>query len=93
MRGVYLNEIYAAIPDTVTKVMARRVSTDHGDMLTHADGYMTAWFMYWLKGDMQSGKVFFGDDAEICTNANWQDVVSLFFLLVVSHCKNLIQIC
>ncbi|MCG7378801.1 alpha/beta hydrolase [Paenibacillus sp. ACRSA] len=71
-----LHKNYADIPDTVTKVMARRVNTDHGDMLTHADGYMTAWFMYWLKGDVHAGDVFFGDDAEILTNANWQDVAS-----------------
>lgn len=70
-----LNQNYANIPDTVTKVMARRVNTDHGDMLNQADGYMTAWFMYWLKGDQQAGNVFFGDDAEILTNANWRDVV------------------
>lgn len=70
-----LKKNYANIPATVTKVMARRVSTDHSDMLNHADGYMTAWFMYWLKGDIQAGNVFFGNDAEILTNANWQDVV------------------
>lgn len=70
-----LNKNYFDIPNTVTKIMARRVNTDHADMLTHADGYMTAWFMYWLKGDMQAGNVFFGDDAEILSNANWQDVV------------------
>ena len=35
---------------------------------------MTAWFMYWLKDDLQAGSVFFGDDAEILTNTNWQDV-------------------
>ncbi|MCG7381610.1 alpha/beta hydrolase [Paenibacillus sp. ACRRY] len=66
---------YTDIPDTVTKVMARRVNTDHGDMLTHADGYMTAWFMYWLKGDPQAGNVFYGNDAELLANENWQDVM------------------
>ncbi|MDN4085404.1 poly(ethylene terephthalate) hydrolase family protein [Paenibacillus polymyxa] len=70
-----LQKNYADIPDTVTKVMARRVNTDHSDMLTHADGYMTAWFMYWLKGDVQAGNAFFGDDAELLENANWQDVI------------------
>jgi len=70
-----LQKNYAEIPDTVTKIMARRVNTDHGDMLTHADGYMTAWFMYWLKGDTQAGDVFFGDDAELLANENWQDVM------------------
>ena len=49
---------------------------DHGDMLRYADGYMTAWFMYYLKGDEYAGGAFFGDNAEIRTNANWQDTQS-----------------
>ncbi|MGN0517126.1 MAG: alpha/beta hydrolase [Acutalibacteraceae bacterium] len=69
-----LQENYAAIPDGVEKVMARRVNTDHGDMLQYADGYMTAWMMYQLKGDADAAKVFIGKDAEILVNANWQDV-------------------
>lgn len=66
-------ENYDAIPDGVDKVMARRVGKDHGDMLRYADGYMTAWFLYYLKGDSQAGEAFFGDDAEILGNENWQD--------------------
>ena len=54
--------------------MAREVGKDHGDMLRSADGYMTAWFMYWLKDDTEAGKAFFGENAEIFTNSNWQDV-------------------
>ncbi|MGN0823807.1 MAG: alpha/beta hydrolase [Candidatus Coproplasma sp.] len=69
-----LQENFAAIDDSVAKIMARRVNADHGDMLAQADGYMTAWLSYWLKGDEQAKGVFFGDGAEILTNANWQDV-------------------
>ena len=69
-----LQENYDAISEQVEKIMARRVNTDHGDMLPYADGYMTAWFMYQLKGDSDATKVFVGDDAEILSNANWQDV-------------------
>ncbi|MGN0633901.1 MAG: alpha/beta hydrolase [Oscillospiraceae bacterium] len=65
--------VYDEIPDSVCKVMARRSNADHGDMLSLADGYMTAWFMYWLKGDDEAGEVFFGDNAEILNNSNWQD--------------------
>ena len=43
-------------------------------MLYYGDGYVTAWFMYWLKGDTEAGKAFWGDNAEILSNANWQDV-------------------
>ncbi|MGN1372975.1 MAG: alpha/beta hydrolase [Candidatus Coproplasma sp.] len=69
-----LQENYSAISDDVVKIMARRVNADHGDMLAQADGYMTAWLSYWLKGDAEAKAIFFGDDAEILTNSNWQDV-------------------
>ncbi|MGN0669898.1 MAG: alpha/beta hydrolase, partial [Oscillospiraceae bacterium] len=73
-----LQENYAAISDEAEKIMARRVNADHGDMLYLADGYMTAWFMYWLNGDEEAGKVFFGDNSEILNNANWQDIQKNF---------------
>lgn len=69
-----LQENYAKLPDYILKIYARRVDTDHGDMLVNADGYMTAWFRYQLKGDEQAGKIFIGDNAEILSNSNWQDV-------------------
>lgn len=69
-----LTESYNAIPDGTPKVMARLIGKDHGDMLRYADGYMTAWFMYYLQGDKYAGGAFFGDDAEIGANTNWQDV-------------------
>ncbi|WP_054955118.1 poly(ethylene terephthalate) hydrolase family protein [Paenibacillus dakarensis] len=69
-----MTENYNAIPNSINKIMARKVGKDHGDMLRYADGYMTAWFMYWLKDDDEAGRAFFGDHAEILTNANWQDV-------------------
>ncbi|MDO5143988.1 MAG: alpha/beta hydrolase [bacterium] len=71
---VELQEKYNNIPDSVPKVIARRKDTDHGNMLPYADGYMTAWFMYHLQGDEEAGTVFFGDNAEILRNDNWQDV-------------------
>jgi len=39
-----------------------------------ADGYMTAWFMYYLQNNKEVGMAFFGENAEILTNPNWQDV-------------------
>ena len=65
---------YNNISDSVSKIIARRRDTDHGDMLPYADGYMTAWFMYHLQDDKEAGAVFFGDNAEILNNANWQNV-------------------
>lgn len=69
-----LQENFSAISNDVTKILARRTNADHGDMLPYADGYMTAWFMYYLKGDSEAGKAFFGENAEILNNANWQDI-------------------
>lgn len=69
-----LTESYHAISAGTPKVMARRANADHGDMLRTADGYMTAWFIYWLKGDEAAGKAFFGGNAELLSNPNWQDV-------------------
>ena len=60
--------------DSTPKVIARLTGKDHGDIPHSADGYMTAWFMYWLQGDEEAGQAFFGENAEIKTNENWQDV-------------------
>lgn len=68
-----LKENYELLPETISKVIARKKNVDHGDSHLQTDGYMTAWFMYWLKDDSEAKKVFFGDDAEILTNKNWQD--------------------
>ena len=67
-------ENYGLISDQVPKLRARRTGADHADMLFWGDGYMTAWFMYWLQGDTAAGEAFFGDDAEILTNSLWQDI-------------------
>jgi len=68
-----LEENYNAISG-VDKIYARRQNADHGDMLTCADGYMTAWFCYHLKGDESAKAAFYGDNAEILSNNNWQDI-------------------
>ena len=71
--GAQLQEIYHAVPDTVTKVMARRTDADHGDMLSFADGYMTAWFLWQLQGDAEAAKAFTGTNPEIMTNPLYTD--------------------
>ena len=68
-----MKDIYGKLT-TNYKIMGRLANIDHGETYQKADGYMTAWFMYWLKDDLQAGSVFFGDNAEILTNTNWQDV-------------------
>lgn len=69
-----LQENYSLLPETVDKVIARKKKVDHGDSYKQFDGYMTAWFMYYLQGNTEAGNAFFGDNAEILTNANYQDV-------------------
>ena len=46
---------------------------DHGQMLYYADGYVTAWFMWLLQGDIEAAKAFSGDAPELLSNALYQD--------------------
>ena len=59
-------------------VAARRSNTDHGKMLYSGDGYVTAWFMWQLRGDEAAAAAFLGESAEILHNSNWQDVMIRF---------------
>ena len=68
-----LQRFYDSIPDGVDKVLTRRNGADHGQMLYYADGYVTAWFMYYLQGNTEAGNAFFGENAEILTNPLYQD--------------------
>ena len=69
-----LKEVYNTLPDSLAKVRGRCVNAEHGDMQLRTDGYMTAWMLWQLQGDEDAAKVFVGDDAEILTNALWQDI-------------------
>ena len=69
-----LKEIYNTLPDSLDKVRGRCVNAEHGDMQERTDGYMTAWMLWQLQGDEAAAKVFVGDNAEILTNALWQDI-------------------
>lgn len=69
-----LIEIYDSMTDDVLKIRARVAGAEHEQMQVRTDGYMTAWMLYLLKDDQEAGKVFLGENAEILSNANWQDV-------------------
>lgn len=69
-----LKENYSKMSDEVFKIRARVSGAEHQDMLHRTDGYMTAWMLYHLQNDEEAGKVFIGDEAEILTNNNWQDI-------------------
>ncbi|CQR55028.1 poly(ethylene terephthalate) hydrolase family protein [Paenibacillus riograndensis] len=68
-----LQGLYSNIQDGTTKVLARRNDADHGQMLYYADGYVTAWFMYYLQDDEEAKAAFFTNDAEILTNPLYQN--------------------
>lgn len=53
-----MKNIFNNISSEKLTVMARRTNTDHGEMLANADSYMTAWFMYILKGSTDAKQIF-----------------------------------
>lgn len=60
-------KVYDAM--TVPKAMALRTGMDHGKMLYSADGYVTAWFLWYLQVDVEAAKAFSGDSAELLENS------------------------
>lgn len=68
MTGIFESALHSPF-----KVMARRIGAEHGDMLCHADGYVTAWFMWQLQGDEYAAGAFTGNDPEIVYNSLYQD--------------------
>lgn len=73
-----LAEIYNTIPADAPKFMLRRTGADHSDMLSAADGYVTAWLCWQLKDDQTAARAFVGSDAEAKTNVLYQDAASNF---------------
>jgi pimeloyl-ACP methyl ester carboxylesterase len=70
-----LSENYGRMPDAVSKVRGRVIGAEHWQIQLLTDGYMTAWMLYQLLGDVEAAAVFVGAHAEILRNSNWQDVV------------------
>lgn len=66
-----LNDMFHKISSDIA--IARRSNTDHGQMLYSSDGYVTAWFMWQLQGDMYAADAFKGDDPEMMRNPLYQD--------------------
>lgn len=56
-----------------SKVMMRRIGTEHAQMLYSADGYVTAWFMWQLQGDEEASKAFTSNNPEILKNQLYQN--------------------
>ena len=66
-----MKALYAKIP--APKVMAIRSGAEHGQMLYIADGYVTAWLCWQLRGDETAAKAFVGDSPELLQNGCYQD--------------------
>ena len=66
-----MNAMYEKVSGS--KVMLRRIGTDHGGMLYSADGYVTAWFMWQLQDDQEAAEAFIGSNPEIMNNSLYQD--------------------
>ena len=66
-----MTDMYSRI--RAPKVMARRKNAEHGDMLYQADGYVTAWFMYYLQNDQSASAAFTGDHPELQNNELYQE--------------------
>lgn len=69
-----LKNLYENIPSSIFKVQARRKGVGHGEMLYIADGYVTAWMLWQLKGDKNAAKAFYGKTPELKANKNFMDV-------------------
>ena len=68
-----MNKLYDFVVDSPLKVMARRVGAKHREMLSSADGYVTAWFMWHLQGDEEASKAFVGYNSKILGNKLYQN--------------------
>lgn len=66
-----MKELFEKIPGK--KVMARKTGMEHGQMLYSADGYVTAWFMYFLKNDLYAAEAFCGENPELLANNLYSD--------------------
>lgn len=68
-----LEENFNLLPNDIDKAYVRKKNVDHGDSHLQFDGYMTAWFRFYLMNDEEAGKAFYGENPELSTNTNYQD--------------------
>ncbi len=65
-------KMYDKIPSS--KIMARRIGVEHGQMLYSVDGYITAWFMWQLQEDKKVSNAFLGEKSEFLNNKLYTDI-------------------
>lgn len=66
-----LAKLISRIPSD--KAVARRKDCNHPQMLYSVDGYVTAWLLWFLKGDAEAGKAFIGEQPELLVNPLYID--------------------
>lgn len=54
-------------------LMARKSGYDHGETDVQTCGYLTAWFLYYLRDDTEAGAAFLDENAELFRNPLYQD--------------------
>jgi len=64
------NTLWNALPSDIIKVAGRRNDCGHGDMLVYGDGYVTAWFLWHLQGNMKARDAI----KELRTNQSYVEV-------------------
>jgi hypothetical protein len=64
------NSLWNALPNNIIKVAGRRTGCGHGDMLVYGDGYVAAWFLWFLKGDISAHEAI----KELKTNTSYTQV-------------------
>lgn len=68
-----LRAIFDKLPGGHLRWMATRNNAEHNDMLFHADGYVTAWFMWQLQQNQDAAKAFTGTSPELSGNPLYQN--------------------
>jgi hypothetical protein len=70
-----LKENFDGFPAPTPLVMATRDGVVHNDMLHVSDGYVTAWFLWLLKGDQEAGMAFTDQAPEFLSNKQYQNQI------------------
>lgn len=68
-----MEEIYAKLNST-EKLGFLRKGKDQGSMVIYGDPYMTAWFDYKLKRNLNGSQIFNKTEGEIFINKDWENI-------------------
>lgn len=69
-----LRKLYHSV--NAPKAIALRSESNHGEMLYYGDGYVTAWFLYWLQDQKEAGTIFTDETSEFKKNPLYQQQIT-----------------